>query len=147
MREYLPILIVGAIIGVFTILFLTVYTIDAKRKKAKEFERNMTDSEIVTRLLRYAGPYKKQFVVIFFIMLFSITFDLISPLIIGELIEMVQGDFELTRLYTMVITYAVILVVSVLCTFVQAMMLQKIGQKILSAIRLDVFTHIEGLSH
>ena len=147
MREYLPILIVGAIIGVFTILFLTVYTIDAKRKKAKEFERNMTDGEIVTRLLRYAGPYKKQFVVIFFIMLFSITFDLVSPLIIGELIEMVQGDFELTRLYTMVITYAVILVVSVLCTFVQAMMLQKIGQKILSAIRLDVFTHIEGLSH
>ena len=96
MREYLPILIVGAIIGVFTILFLTVYTIDAKRKKAKEFERNMTDGEIVTRLLRYAGPYKKQFVVIFFIMLFSITFDLVSPLIIGELIEMVQGDFELT---------------------------------------------------
>ena len=43
--------------------------------------------------------------------------------------------------------YAGALVVSLICTYLQAMILQKTGQKILSQIRLDVFTHIEQLSH
>ena len=43
--------------------------------------------------------------------------------------------------------YAGILAVSMVCTYFQAMILQKTGQKILSQIRLDTFTHIEQLSH
>ena len=33
MREYLPILIVGAIIGVFTIVFVVLYTLEKNKKK------------------------------------------------------------------------------------------------------------------
>jgi len=33
------------------------------------------------------------------------------------------------------------------CTYVQAIMLQKVGQKIISGMREDLFTHIESLSH
>jgi len=92
-------------------------------------------------------PYKKQFVGVFFIMLFSIVYDLISPLLTGHIIETVQGEFELNYLFMLVGCYAGILVVSLVCTYLQAMVLQRIGQKILSQIRLDVFTHIESLSH
>ena len=147
MREYLPVLILGAIIGVFTVIFLVVYGLEKNKKETMGFERHMADGEIVKRLLRYAKPYYKQFVLIFFIMLFSIVYDLISPLIIGDLIETLQGEFELAYLLGMVGIYAGILVVSLVCTYFQAMILQKIGQKILSQIRLDVFTHIEKLSH
>ena len=147
MGEYLPILIMGAIIGVFTVIFLVVYAMEKNKKETMGFDRHMKDGEIVRRLLRYAKPYYKQFVGIFFIMLFSIVYDLISPLIIGNLIETVQGEFELNHLFTMVATYAGILIVSLVCTYLQATILQKIGQKILSQIRLDVFTHIETLSH
>ncbi len=147
MREYLPILILGAIIGVFTLIFITVYALEKNKKESMGFDRHMADSEIIKRLLSYAKPYYKQFVLIFFIMLFSIVYDLVSPLIIGNLIELVQGDFEINYLMMMVAAYAGILVVSLVCTFIQSMILQKIGQKILSQIREDVFTHIEGLSH
>ena len=81
------------------------------------------------------------------IMLFSIVYDLVSPLLIGHIVSTVQEDFEISYLLSIVACYAGILVVSLVCTFGQAMILQKIGQKILSQIRLDVFTHIEGLSH
>ncbi|MBO5666991.1 MAG: ABC transporter ATP-binding protein [Firmicutes bacterium] len=111
------------------------------------FDRHMKDREIVKRLMKYAKPYYKQFVLVFVIMLFSIVYDLVSPLIVGELVQMVQSEFELNQLYLMVGTYAGILVVSMICTFLQAMILQKIGQKILSSMRMDVFTHIEKLSH
>ena len=147
MREYLPILILGAIIGVFTLIFITVYALEKNKKESMGFDRHMADSEIIKRLLSYAKPYYKQFVLIFFIMLFSIVYDLVSPLIIGGIIELVQGEFEINYLMTMVAVYAGILIVSLVCTFIQSMILQKIGQKILSQIREDVFTHIEGLSH
>ena len=148
MRNYLPILIVGAIIGAFTLVFVLAYIALQRHKEQEEdSERHMSDSEIVRRLLGYAKPYWKSFVGVFFIMIFSIIYDLVSPLIVGDIQGLIKGDFELRDLYIRVALYAGILVVSLICTYLQAMILQKTGQKILSQIRLDVFTHIEKLSH
>ena len=147
MREYLPLLIVGAIIGVFTLAFVIAYASIKDKKTAVGFERNMPDSEIVRRLLAYAKPYWKDFVVVFFVMLLSIAYDIISPWLIGEIQNVVKADFEINTLLSMVAVYAGILLVSITCTYVQAMILQRVGQKILSKIREDVFTHIEKLSH
>ena len=147
MPEYLPILILGAIIGTFTLIFLVVYALEKNKKESMGFERHMADREIVRRLLRYARPYIRNFVSVFFIMLVSIVYDLVSPLLVGHIIETVQTDFELEYLVRIVLCYAGILAVSMVCTYLQAMILQKTGQKILSQLRLDIFTHIEGLSH
>ena len=147
MAEYLPILIVGAIIGVFTLIFLAVYALEKNKKETMGFDRHMSDREIVSRLLKYAAPYKKEFVLTLFVMLLSIGYDLLSPLLVGDIQALVKGDFLLKDLYIRVAVYAGILLVSLGCTYLQAMILQKTGQKILSQIRLDVFTHIEGLSH
>ena len=147
MREYLPVLILGAIIGTFTVAFLVVYALEKDKKAAMGFERHMADGEIIKRLLHYGRPHAGRFVLVLFIMLFSIGYDLISPLIIGHIVDTVQEDFEIAYLLGIVVGYAGILVVSLVCTYLQAMILQKIGQKILSQIRLDVFTHIEKLSH
>ena len=147
MREYLPLLIAGGIIGAFTLAFIIAYASIKDKKTAVGFERNMADSEIVRRLLTYAKPFWKDFVVVFFVMLLSIAYDIISPWLIGEIQNVVKADFEINTLLTMVATYAGILIVSIICTYVQAMILQRVGQQILSKIREDVFTHIEKLSH
>ena len=147
MHEYLPLLIVGSIIGVFTVLFVAAYALVKNKKEAMGFERHMKDSEIIRRLLRYAKPYWKQFVLTLAVMLLSVVYDVFSPLLVGKLVGLVQTDFELAQLYSMVAVYGSILAVSLICTYIQAMLLQKTGQKILSQIRLDVFTHIETLSH
>ena len=149
MHEYLPILIVGAIIGVFSALFLVAYFILKRQKEdMTDRDRKMSDKEIIGRLLRYARPYTKSFIAVFFIMLLSIGYELAAPLLMGAIQNLLkQENFQLSQLYTLVIVYASILVVSLICTYLQAMILQKTGQKILSQIRLDVFTHIEKLSH
>ena len=147
MREYLPLLIVGGIIGTFTGIFVIAYAMVKNKKEAMGFDRNMSDTEIIRRLLAYAGPYWKQFALTLAVMMFSVVYDVLSPLLVGRIVGMVQEDFELKKLYVMVAVYASILLVSLLCTYTQAMLLQKTGQKILSQIRLDVFTHIESLSH
>ena len=148
MRNYLPVLIVGALIGTFTLVFILAYIALQRHKEQNEDnERHMSDGEIVKRLLAYAKPYWKNFVLVFFVMLFSIVYDLLSPLIIGDIQGLIKGPFELRDLFARVAVYAGALVVSLICTYLQAMILQKTGQKILSQIRLDVFTHIEQLSH
>ena len=149
MHEYLPVLIVGGIIGLFTTFFLIAYAILRRYKEdMTDRDRNMSDKEIVTRLLRYAKPYWKSFIAVFFIMLFSIVYEVVSPLLMGTLTKLIQSDdFGLNQLFTLVGVYAGILIVSLICTYFQAMILQKTGQKILSQIRLDVFTRAEQLSH
>ena len=148
-REFLPVLIVGGIIGTFSIVFLIAWAALRKSKLGNEDnDRHMADSEIVKRLLGYAKPYWKSFIVVFFVMVLSIGFDVFSPLLIGHIQEIIKvPNFSLDYLFMMVALYAGILLVSLICTYLQAMILQKTGQKILSAIRQDVFTHIEGLSH
>ncbi len=147
MREYYPLLVVGAMIGVMSVIFIVAYAMLKNKKEAIGFDRNMKDGEIVRRLLQYAKPHWKSFVFVILVMLFSIAYDIVSPLIMGNLIELVKSDFELSTLFGLVASYAGILIVSVVCTYIQSIVLQKTGQKILSAIREDLFIHIESLSH
>ena len=146
MTEYLPILIVAAIIGVFALAFLVAYGI-LRRRQRKSGERNMADREIIRRLLSYAKPFRKQFALVFVVMVISIAYDVAAPLLVGRIQGIIKGKFELPQLYRMVGVYAAVLVVSVVCTYFQSMTLQRIGQKILTRLRLDLFTHIESLSH
>lgn len=147
MLEFLPVLIVGAIIGTFAIVFFLAFLALRKKQAAVEYDRTLSDMELIRRLIKYAVPYWKEFVLVFIILLFSIAYDLISPLLIGGIEKMVKDDFLLKDLYVSVVIYAGILIVSLVSTYLQALILQKIGQKILSSLRMDIFTHIEQLSH
>ena len=147
MAEYLPLLIVGGIIGTFSLVFLIAYLAIQNKKAAVGFDRHMADKEIVGRLIRYATPYWKDFVVVFIIMLLSIGHNILSPLLVGRIEELVKAKFDLPYLFTLVGIYGGILLISLVCTYLQAILLQKIGQKILSKLRMDIFSHIESLSH
>lgn len=148
MREYLPLLIIGAIISLFATAFILAYVFMKDKKEAIGFDRNMKDSVIIKRLLKYAKPYAKSFLLVLILMIFSIAHEIISPLIIGDLTNTVgEGDFDLTYLFTTIALYAAILVVSLISTYVQALILQRTGQRIVSNIREDLFAHIEALSH
>ena len=147
-QEFLPIIIVAAIIGAFTVAFLLAWAAVKKQKDpTDDFERRISDKELILRLLKYAKPYWKSFVAVFFIMLFSVAYDVISPLLMGSIQDLIKAEFELKELFSLVAVYASILVVSLICTYLQAMILQRVGQKILSQLRMDTFTHIEKLSH
>ena len=147
MREFLPLMIVGAIVGVFSVIFVTAYLLMRRRAENAGFDRHMKDGEIMARLMVYARPYWKQFAGVLALMLVSIAYDIVSPLLVGRIEEMIKARFELPALFRMVVVYAGVLVISMACTYVQAIALQKTGQKILSALRQDLFTHIESLSH
>ncbi len=147
MYEYFPLLLVAAFVGVASTVFIIAYAMMKNKAEAVGFDRNIKDSEIIRRLLVYAKPHIGSFAAVLVIMVLTIAYDIISPILVGEITGMVSKEFELERLFLTVGCYVGILLVSVCCTYFQAMILQRIGQRILSALRLEVFTHIEGLSH
>lgn len=148
MPEYYPLLVMGAVIGVVTTLFIIAYATMKDKKTAIGFDRNMKDSEIVKRILVYAKPHLWSFLLVGVLMLFSISYDIISPILVGEIQGLIKTpSFEMSRLLAMIAVYGSVLLVSLVSTYFQAMVLQRTGQKILSSLRESVFAHIESLSH
>lgn len=147
MNEYLPILIVGAILGVVSAVLIVVFALIKDKKESMGYERNLKDSDLFKRLLRYAKPYWKSFLLVGIVMLFSISYDILSPLLISNIESIIKTDFQLADVLWRVGVYASILIVSLVSTYIQAIVLQKTGQKIVSKLREDVFVHIESLSH
>ena len=147
MTEYLPLIIMGAIVGGFSLAFLLAYFAIRKNHTEVSYDRNIADGEIVKRLLKYGKPFWKDFICVFIIMLLSIGHNVLSPLLVGRIEELVKNKFALSHLFVLVGIYGGILLVSLVCTYFQGVLLQKIGQKILSKIRMDIFSHIESLSH
>ena len=122
MKEFYPLLIIGAIVGVLSLCFVVAYAMMKNKKEAIGFDRNMKDGEIARRLLRYAKPHIGKFVFVGIVMLFSIAYDIISPLLVGEIEEMVkETGFPLNRLFLYVGVYAAILLSVSLCAIARLM--------------------------
>ncbi len=148
MYEFYPLIVVGGIIGLFSAIFIFAYAMIKDKKEAIGFDRQMKDTEIAKRLLKYAKPHIKSFVFVLIVMLLTISYDILSPLVVGHITESLQeGTIEARELFIYVAVYASILIFSLVSTYIQAIVLQKTGQKIISKIREDLFLHIESLSH
>lgn len=147
MYEYNPLIVVGAIVGVFSLILVIAYLTVKDRKQTMGFERQIGDREIMGRLLHYARPYLPQFLLVGAVMLLTIAYDVVSPFIIGRIEELVAGEFRMPQIYRAVTVYVSILLVSMVCAYIQAVVLQKTGQRIISVMREDLFVKIESLSH
>lgn len=147
MSDYLPLLWVGAILGVVSTFLIVAFALVKDKKQSMGFERNMSDGEITKRLLKYAKKYYKRFIFVGMLAVLSVIYDVISPVLIGNIEQMIATDFQLSALLYSVALYASILLVSLGGSYLQALILQKTGQKIISEIREDLFVKIESLSH
>ena len=62
-KEYLPVVIVVAVIGAFATAFLIAWFALKKNKdEGDDRERKISDKELIGRLLEYAKPHWKSFV-------------------------------------------------------------------------------------
>ena len=115
MYEYYPLIVVGAIVGLFSLVLLAAFLTVKDKKQTMEFERQIGDREIMGRLLHYAKPYLPQFLLVGAVMLFTIAYDVVSPFIIGRIEETVAGEFRMPQIYRALAVYVSILLVSMVC--------------------------------
>ena len=95
MYSYYPLIVVGAVIGILSILFIVAYALIKDKKTEMGFDRHIKDSELISRLLVYAKPHIGSFIIAGVVMLVSIAYDIVSPILVGYIQEMIKYDFPL----------------------------------------------------
>lgn len=109
--------------------------------------RNMSDKAIILRLIAYVKPFIKQLVIAMSMVLLLVTLDLIGPLFIAEVLDLLGEDnIDFTKIILIVIAYFATMVINAYLSYKQSMILQVTGQKIIFNIRKDVFNQIERFS-
>lgn len=117
------------------------FDIDINRK------RDMSDFEIIKRLLRYVKPFIKPLVLAFLLVVIVVALDLVGPLFVSEVLDALgEDEIPIIKIIIIVFLYLGTLFAGAFIGYKQVIVLQITGQKIIYNIRQDVFEHIERLS-
>lgn len=113
--------------------------------------KKIYDYQLFLRLLKYFKPHLLKFIIAFILMIFVSLTTLLLPLANGLAIDLVTDptysfDFKAKAIVIGSIVLLVIIGLSIVISYFQSLMLQKIGQTITDQIRQEVFNHIEKLS-
>ena len=116
-----------------------------------EHHESRQDRKVILRFFAYLKPHLRTFILAFVLMIIGTFTGMILPLASGLAIDQMQNP-GLTiddKLWIVGIGTVVLLITSGLSTYVsyvQSIMLQKVGQKITHEIRHQVYDHINTLS-
>lgn len=101
---------------------------------------------VLLRLLSYMKPYL-GWVTLCLIMVLGLTaLELYRPVLIGDAINLFkeQGDYDVIAQTS--VKYGIVLVLSFFLTVIPIWLLQKTGQRIIHAVRRELYSHIQHLS-
>ncbi len=102
---------------------------------------------LIRRMLAYVRPEIGSFIFAGFLILLNVALDVVIPLLFSRITDNLTSDVIDLRLVVMLaVGTFVIGVLNNLFIYVESMVLQKAGQRIIYTVRNDVFAHIEGMS-
>ena len=112
-------------------------------------DRKLSMGYILKRNAKYLKPEIGNLILSMVFMILNVFLGLQSPLIISEVIKILKVEnavIDYDYILTCAIVYFAIGVISQAFRFIQAMILQNSGQKIVYDMRMEVFSHIENMS-
>ena len=115
--------------------------------KEEKALRTMSDGKILLRLLKYMKGHVLTIVIAFILMVVAVVLDVCLPNIVIKIIEeLTSKTSEFSKVLSLVILYGIVMLSVYVLQYIQSIMLQKMGQKVMYNIRQDVFVAIESLS-
>lgn len=119
-------------------------------------DRKMSDFELIRKIWKFISPYKLKLLLSLFLMGVMIVFDLLTPLITEEILRsltivrdeagLILEPIDIKRVFIISGIYFVAILGSSLLVYINAMLLQKVGQSAIYDLRMVVFQHIDSLS-
>jgi ATP-binding cassette subfamily B protein len=104
------------------------------------------DARLMRRLIRYLRPYRKQISVAFLLLLVDAALETVPPLLTMLAIDRYIAASNTAGLAVVAGLYVLTLAAKFLTEFVQSLMLQRTGQRIMFDMRMEIFTHLQRLS-
>lgn len=104
-------------------------------------------SVIIRRTLKYVSSEKSGFILSLFLLILNVILDSISPLFTSSITdELVKDNINLKLVLTLAILSFVIVVINQAFLYIESIILQKCGQRIIYRLRKEIFEHIENMS-
>lgn len=113
-------------------------------KNSKRIDRE--GLETFGRILAYVKPYQKWLVFSIIALLFSTLLNLVLPLVIQNLVDVVLIDKNLTRLNQLALLLLGVFVVQAIFSFAHQLTLAFVGERTIADIRVQVYSHLQRLS-
>ena len=110
--------------------------------------RTMKDSDILKRSFQYIKPHLPKFLLSFLLMCVIVGVQAYVPILVKNVTGLIMKEegFVYNSLLIMAVSYFGCILGSLLFVYLNTMLLQKTGQKIVYQLRQEVFEHIESLS-
>ena len=120
-------------------------------------DHKMSVREILSRTMQYVKPELLSFILALILLAINVALDITLPILTGKITDSLEGfetlfgNSQLTydnyrTVLILSIVYFVIALVNMAFIYIESMLLQKAGQRIIYRLRMDVFTHIQNMS-
>ena len=120
-------------------------------------DHKMSVKEILSRTMQYVKPELLSFILALVLLAINVALDITLPILTGKITDSLEGfetlfgNSQLTydnyrAVLILSIVYFVIALVNMAFIYIESMLLQKAGQRIIYKLRMDVFTHIQNMS-
>ena len=98
------------------------------------------------RIIRYILPFKKVFMLVFVLMLFAAIVSMVPPVLLRRIINETVYSKDTKELLVIIIGMVILSGIEIAITYVQQIMMGKLGHGIIADIRKDVFYRLQELS-
>lgn len=120
-------------------------------------DHKMSVKEILSRTMQYVKPELLSFILALILLAINVALDITLPILTGKITDALEGFETLfgnsqlsydnyRAVLILSIVYFVIALVNMAFIYIESMLLQKAGQRIIYRLRMDVFTHIQNMS-
>ena len=104
------------------------------------------DARLMRRLIRYLRPYRKYVLLAFLMIVVSAALETIPPLLTMLAIDRYIAAGDSGGLAIVAGAFVLTLAVKLGTDFIQALILQRTGQRIMYDMRMQIFRHLQSLS-
>ncbi len=140
-------MIIGyVVIGIYSLLIITFVLFQFLKKKNKD-EKTAGEKGVIKLLIKYSTLELDVFIISFFIMLISVGLNLLTPLLMGDVVSTLsKNEIDARRISIIIVIYIVVIIIACVIQYIQSLMLAKAGDRIIHKMRGDVFAKLESLS-
>ena len=116
-------------------------------KEALFGDKKIPNKVLFKRIWQYVKPEWASFLLAFILLAINVAFDMVFPLIISYFTDGIKGgNITLRAIIFLAVGYLGLSVFNTVILYFESMVLQKVGQKIIYNLRMEVFEHIENMS-
>ncbi len=114
-------------------------------RKDEETKESLKIDTLI-RLFKYLLSYKKQIVIVLFLMIVTISVSLVNPLITERAVDVYIKNKDKNGLIHLGIFALTINIIFIICVKLRMLIMAKVSNSVLLTIRQELYTHIQKLS-